>query len=658
MNQKRNQDNTHKKRGPGRPRKLPLVSGPPGWFTNRFTHKNQESGRGRLDRLLDAIDDVNTCANQSVLFPALANHLLTPIEKKDDIVTILPADLAQLPEAAADANFNQNFNMLEQFAILRFRLQPIFLGIDQRIEQLADGGKSIALPTITARSPGGRLVGEKLDISQQINAAVTTLMKMSHEHAKTMKVYQQGNWKHLQLSPPVRLLAATTWECWERATLMVAIKTLDLERDCVSRQSIELGAEFTEDVSLGSMEHLRRCMSLEGRTEEINYYRWMLKELEESGLEMVLVPTLEGICFACSPQALDIFYKLLSGKLCGGNRIEEAESSPLGGRGLSPSPFLALRSNPRTGPIASQSTASPLLANKALQETAVQELKAQSEDSPVPESWRPASPGWAAARAWMLTGQSLAYIWGCTLDLSVLRSIDTSRMSAKTALNIFIRATDTQQTMFNKRFRNTLQKFWAGAVRKRSFPEGFMEILVSYIEGFDNCQDGREEWCMIKPEAKAHQLDLQLIRLDIPTPSVRGWERSTSELEAKLNEALRQPLSMDNLLTTPGARNFAQPGVTSRPLLENSISPFFDKGAQNLIKMIKGLETFWIDEEGQVTPLLASNDPKPKIADGRWKKKFKRYVGQVSAKAVRDALKLFAKQAVMFRPASSLKQVG
>jgi hypothetical protein len=372
VNQEKDEKKVERRRGPGRPRKpkSPLWLG---WFDKRLTAQKVDSGKGRLKRLLETIREVNRVANQEVLFPALANHLLTPRQrdegrhylasgrreplgrgiwpllsclgdrynipddrewakwrgvetdlKEEGIATILPAHLALLPEAAASVNFSQNFNMLEQFAIVRFRLQPIFLGIDSGLEQPPYDGSGTASPIIIARGPGGRLVDKELGISEQINAVTQDLMRLSDEDGKRMKRYLRGNWKHVRVSPPVRLLAATTWEWWERATLVEAINGLKLELDSESSQPIQLGAELGKDVALGSMAHLRRCLSREGRVEEIEYYNWLLEELEGSNLQAVLVPTLEGICFACSPLALNMFYNSLMARLCGGNRVEEA----------------------------------------------------------------------------------------------------------------------------------------------------------------------------------------------------------------------------------------------------------------------------------------------------------------------------------------------
>ena len=824
MNQEKDEAKVEGKRGPGRPRKpkSPLWLG---WFDKRLTTQKVDSGKGRLKRLLETIREVNRVANQEVLFPALANHLLTPRQrnegrhylasgrreplgkgvwpllsclgdrynipddrewakwrwveadlKEEGIATILPADLALLPEAAASVNFSQNFNMLEQFAIVRFRLQPIFLGIESGREQPPYDGSGTAPPTIIARGPGGRLVDKELGISEQINAVTQDLMRLSDEDGKRMKRYLTGNWKHVRVSPPVRLLAATTWEWWEKATLVEAINGLKLELDSESSQPIKLGAELGKDVALGSMAHLRRCLSREGRVEEIEYYNWLLEELEGSNLQAVLVPTLEGTCFACSPLALNMFYNSLMARLCGGNRVEEAafrgvaiksvgsqgSEAPVMGiaqplaqhpliealdpsqaqdaliealdpsqaqqdalrEALDPSQashgFTGVRRPPlhrkrsrrgAEGPPKRSKTHEgagltgvrrPPVRSKANEGAGGVHCLAMQPQERIDERAlaqarfaEPALsqagsflglPRWAPARATMLTGQSLAYYWGHTLNLSALRSLNTSALDGYAGLKAFRLAIETQSQLFDNRLMATLGSFWDEAVKKRSFPEGFMGTLVNWVEGADIPIDGKEEGTMKERPEPAHELNLQLIRLGISTPS--SWARSTCELEARLSGALGQPVQRNGLgvalhgglrppsnaeggggplrplpprwprvafeplrglpvgspASAPGSGNPSEPGrATSHPSGSSSHATF-DAGAQNLIQMIKELRTFWINEAGGVVPLLSDKSPDPRASDGNWRKTFTLYVKQVSACSVREALKTFAEQ--------------
>ena len=667
MNQERYEERVEGKRGPGRPRKpkSPLWLS---WVDKRLTFQNRDSGKGRLKRLLETIREVNRAANHEVLLPALANHLLTPRQryeginylargrqgplergvwlllsclgdrynipnsrewakwrwvladlKEEGIATILPADLALLPEAAASVNFSQNFNMVEQFAIVRFRLQPIFLGIDSGLEQPPYEGYGTAPPTIIARGPGGRLVDKELGISEHITAVTQDLMRLSDEDGKRMKRYLRGNWKHVRVSPPVRLLAATTWEWWERATLVGAIDRLKLELGSESSLPIKLGAEVGKDVALGSMAHLRRCLSREGRIEEIEYYNWLLEELEGSKLQAVLVPTLEGICFACSPLALNVFYNSLMARLCGGNRIEEAAF-----RGVAQERF-----NERA-------LAQARFDERALAQAPFAEPALSQAGSYL------ALPRWAPARATMLTGQSLAYNWGHTLNLTALRSLDTSALDGYAGLKAFRLAIETQSQLFDNRLMATLERFWDEAVKKRSFPEGFMKTLVYWVEGAEIPIDGQEKWTMRERPEPAHELHRQLIRLGISTPL--SWARSTCELEARLDGALGQPLPVGSPASAPGSGTPSEPGRATSPPSGSSSHATFDAGAQNLIQMIKELKTFWINEAGGVVPLLSDDSTDPLASDGRWRKTFTRYVNQVSACSVREALKTFAKQ--------------
>lgn len=57
------------------------------------------------------------------------------------------------------------------------------------------------------------------------------------------------------------------------------------------------------------MEALRSYLSDGGREDEIEYYKWLLAELLKSKLDAVLLPTVEGVGFACNRDALEFFYR-------------------------------------------------------------------------------------------------------------------------------------------------------------------------------------------------------------------------------------------------------------------------------------------------------------------------------------------------------------
>jgi hypothetical protein len=75
--------------------------------------------------------------------------------------------------------------------------------------------------------------------------------------------------------------------------------------------------------------------------------------------------------------------------------------------------------------------------------------------------------------------------------------------------------------------------------------------------------------------------------------------------------------------------------------MENAPSVQIDEGASRFFEMTRRLKTFWVDEYGTVRS-LGPVGKKERAPDGTWKRKFAKYINQVSSEIVRSGLEFFA----------------
>lgn len=636
----------------GRPKKHASYE----WFVTELIRQNRSNGAQRLKRLLGTIQHINKWANESVLFPELANHMLSKEERaeakarfsqknydlggldgaatlyrcfcnnrtfkraigREDLTQIFPSELALLPDAAAEHNYSCNFNLLEQFAMLRFRLQPIFVGVvlpsDRRIGEV--GG--ISQPMVTAYGPNKGPVGETFGLADHIRSVTADLLVESKKRAREEVAIGLGKeWGVDSVVPAARMIGVTTWEYWEEVSLREAIQVLQAESIDGSDRPIQAEPEQRK---LGSAAYLQGCLSKAGKQSQIEYYNWLVAELQRSGGEAVLVPALEGICFACSHAALRFFYESLSAKLCGGNKADGAPPKA-------------------KGDVSQLTPAQHLLATL----DSIAEERNQDRIAGLGE-W---TKGCEAAQACMWDGRFFASKWRANLDLSSLGLLDRSGATPSEGMRLLRGATETQNKMFNQKMSQALMRFWAQAMVFRSFPDGPMEELVNWHQGIDLASKGFGSHMLAT-------IGAQLRRSGIVPLRQREWPGSqlTEKLSSAVSDAVftRDSLASRNrkgrgLSQMSNASDQAQSSKLGIQDQSNNVGIAFDNGANNLIKMLTRVDTFWIDENGRVAPLLRRHDTGSagyKAADGRWAKKFRSYVTHLSAAGLKDALEQFA----------------
>lgn len=322
----------------------------------------QRAGYSKLDRLFKGIQDLTKKSNNKVLYPSIVNHMIIKEERekalsqigtfrqfkfsklsdscnllyrllesstnefrkeieREEVTPLFPDELSLLPDAAEQANFSRNFNMTEDFALFRYKLMPIRLTCTTSHSHL---GRSC---TFSASCIDGSPVPEGFGVAEKVASVVHRLEEISKQRGKENMPYKEGNWNKFSLPTPARLLGAITWECWQVADLQYAIRELFLDKvdfeNRIGALKLERPSSFASSSTSSSASQkikwtrsnpfstLRSWMSMSARENEIRYYYFLLDLLQhlqqgeaESTISALLVPSVEGICYACSQEAL------------------------------------------------------------------------------------------------------------------------------------------------------------------------------------------------------------------------------------------------------------------------------------------------------------------------------------------------------------------
>lgn len=157
---------------------------------------------------------------------------------RSQLTPLHPKNLGMLPIAAEQASFSRNFNMAEDFALFSYKLMPIFLTC--KTTKLLNSTKS---STLSACYVDGTPVLEDLGIKAGVEETVKELARASAEHAKQNLPLKRGNWGALSVQPPARLLGVTTWEHFEEDGLAEAIQALEEDLSSKGKASFQGGGK-------------------------------------------------------------------------------------------------------------------------------------------------------------------------------------------------------------------------------------------------------------------------------------------------------------------------------------------------------------------------------------------------------------------------------
>ena len=262
--------------------------------------------------------------------------LLSQLFQKTDISYITAPDLKELPDAAATIGFNSSFSLLESFFVLHLRLKPLFVGVQDQDKTGKHLGARLNIGGLNEEGGDG-------DIDKQIRESLARVMAKLREAAIPLRDLTLRQIHHpsttVEVSPATRFLGALTWDVWEADDLAFFIDRLqeaekiethrlkgavsNQQKQTPRRSQAELAMEQARKrrcpKGLTLVEWQRSFDSLSAIREEISYYTWLLQAMRQKGRIAVIVPSLEGVGFACSKRALYAFWNSLRQELAFNN---------------------------------------------------------------------------------------------------------------------------------------------------------------------------------------------------------------------------------------------------------------------------------------------------------------------------------------------------
>lgn len=351
------------------------------------------------------------------------------------------------------------------------------------------------------------------------------------------------------MQPAVRLLGAITWQYFEHKDLEAinALLSTEASRNLpkyngppLTRAALAVrDARWKND----TLVHLRYWMSDEKRRNEKDYYHSIAKRLEKATSSQtvaaaILIPSFEGILYACNQLALQLLRDELKSEL------------------LIPLP---------------------------------------GEPEEVQKS-----------RFEFIDGVGLSKLWKLGIDLSLLTETKAT-VDSEWALRVFRDSIKAQQDRFNPRIDKTTRGYWRRLLRSApDFPP--FKTLIDRIDDTSPSQVPKEQLFDLEDE---YLIDFQ-----------NNHKENTFPLRHQLERM--------------GILDYPQQEIESELLVvtKSEVTMQLDTGGFHLIAMAKRLETFWVTEHGSVVSLVKTGEEvkaEEKAADGTWKRRFEKYLSQVSA---------------------------
>lgn len=130
---------------------------------------------------------------------------------------ITGADLMELPRAAWEIGFSGSFSLLESFFLLHLRLKPLFIGIQAPRANDKTGEE------LSAWLDVADLGGGSVDVAEQVRIGLAAVIAKLGEAGQPAATDTPKDGKQLmstrELSPATRFLGALTWDVWEKGDL-------------------------------------------------------------------------------------------------------------------------------------------------------------------------------------------------------------------------------------------------------------------------------------------------------------------------------------------------------------------------------------------------------------------------------------------------------
>ena len=598
------------------------------------TRGSAKSGLQRMQGLIKAVHDLSNQANNTVLYPTLAFHLLpTSVREKGlslleqstssnppwskDVewvrnetqkgvlararhkreVAVDPtgnkkavellsemfrevstppinvADLKELPQAATELGFNTTFSLLESFFMLHLRLEPLFVKV-QGAKGRRKGNKDVKTCLNIVR-----LSGRKGDVDQQIRVGLARVMEELGEAAGPLKSLIVPLIQHpsttVEVSPATRFLGALTWDVWEENDLASFINQLHVHR------TKEMEAHRLRGAASNPQRHIPRRYSAVEQARSRKGLTWV-----EWGRSFHPLSAIDEEIAYCT--------WLLESMTQEG--LVAAIVPSLEGVGFSCSKK----------------------ALYAFWELLRKELSHRNGSGGANSLW---TKDCENSQGRIVTGSWLLSLWGHSLDPGALSEL-SQPLTPQQGLDSFRRAVEKSNNGFCESLQGAIERFVEDLIFSQCTLHPSIDNLVEQIAALG---------------AGANQ------PIALGATVEGGLDDSLHQSQAMLtNERSTLHNRLRRLGVDAASISAAQDSDTVFSSLTDKISygglANVTPEAVSTARCLKELHTFWISETGTISNLNPTRSSK---GGGTWKKQFSNYISKGSAGIVRWALEEF-----------------